>query len=136
MAQAKERETLPCPAQLVWRTVTGEDQLSWRTGLKALEQEAEGIWLETGTDGSRYRLEQVVWEPERRVVLRVTGRNTYGKRELLLEESSGGTTVTIYSETMGESVFADLMEGAYLRRWQREYLRDLRRRLWPPKEEE
>ena len=70
------------------------------------------------------------------MVLRVTGRNTYGKRELLLEESSGGTTVTIYSETMGESVFADLMEGAYLRQSQKAYLRDLRRRLCPPKEEE
>ena len=130
MAQARQQITLPCPARLVWETVTGEDQLSWRTDLKELEREEDG-WVETARDGSRYRLERAEWEPGRRCSLRVTGRGTFGVRTLTLEEGEGGTTVTLYGESLGATMLADLLERSYLRRSQRDYLQALRRYLCP-----
>lgn len=130
MANAKREWKVPCPVQLVWDVATDLEHTAWRSDLKRLEVLEPGCYIETTKDGVVNRMTVMASEPCRRYAVQVEGKATYGTRELTFEGDERETVITIRDELMGRTLFLSLMEGMYVKEFQKRYLRDLNNELY------
>lgn len=129
MSHMSREWRVPCPVELVWQVATDLEHTAWRTDLREIKVLDEEHYLEIGSDGVTSSITVTAKEPYSRYALQVEGRAAFGSRELRLREESGQTVMTLSGEVMGRSALINLMERLYLKKFTREYLRDLNNEL-------
>ena len=130
MAKTSREWKVPCPVQLVWDVATDLEHTAWRSDLKSLEIREPGCYVETTKDGVSSQITVLASEPCHRYAVQVEGKGTCGTRELLFEGDEKETVITIRDELMGRTLFLSLMEGMYIKEFQKRYLRDLNNELY------
>lgn len=130
MAQWSSEWKVPCPIQLVWDVATDLSHTAWRSDLRKVEVLGPGQYVETSQDGGVSHITVSASEPCQRLLLQVEGQGTYGTRELRFEGDEMETKIIIRDEMMGRTLLISLSESAYIKKFQKRYLRDLNNELY------
>ena len=118
----------PCPAETVWAAVTDLTDTAWRSDLAGVETLPDGRFVEYARGGAATEFTVTACVPCRRWEFDLKNRNLTGHWTGLFEPETGGVRITFVERVALRRWLAPLA-AAYLRRQQRAYVADLRRRL-------
>lgn len=120
---------LPCDVEAVWAVVTDLSDTRWRSDLLATEMLPDGRFVERARGGVATVFTVTACEPCRRWAFDLENRDLTGRWTGLFEPERGGVRLTFTERVTLRRRWLAPLAVLYLRRRQRAYLADLRRRL-------
>ena len=119
----------PCPVEQVWRTVTDLSCTTWRSDLKGVEVLDEIHFVEHTKSGYATKFTVTACEPFHSWAFVMENDNMSGSWEGIFQEVEGGTQLTCTETVMARHWWMRPFVPGYLKRQQKRYLEDLRKKL-------
>lgn len=129
MAKANIKVTLLCPVEKVWNTVTDLSEWRWRSDLEKIEVTGEKTFIETAKNGTEtgftetLKKQYEVWEFD------LENENIKGKWSGRFYRHGEHTTLDFTEEVTVKKFWMKPLVQRYLRRQQRQYFSDLKKKL-------
>ena len=129
MAISKMIFHLPCPVEQVWHTVTDLAHTAWRSDLARVEILDEAHFVEHTKSGYATKFTVTACEPLRFWAFIMENGNMCGSWEGIFEAAEGGTRLTCTETVNAKRWWMRPFVPGYLKRQQKLYLDDLRKKL-------
>lgn len=129
MATSRVIVHFPCPVEQVWQTVTDLSHTSWRSDLIRVEVLDKTHFVEHTKSGYATNFTVTAREPLYRWAFTMENGNMSGSWEGIFETTEGGTRLHCTETVNARHWWMRPFVPGYLKRQQRLYLDDLRRKL-------
>ncbi|MBM6665625.1 SRPBCC family protein [Flavonifractor plautii] len=129
MATSKGKVHFPCPVERVWQTVTGLAHTGWRSDLARVEVLDETHFVEYTKSGYATHFTIMACEPPRLWAFTMENGNMSGSWEGVFEAVEGGALLTCTETVTAKRWWMGPFVPGYLKRQQKRYLEDLRKKL-------
>ena len=129
MAVSKVTVHFPCTVEQVWQTVTDLSHTAWRNDLARVEILDESRFVEHTKSGYATEFTVTACEQLRRWAFTMEHGNMSGSWEGIFQEVEGGTQLTCTETVMARHWWMRPFVPGYLKRQQKRYLKDLRKKL-------
>lgn len=120
---------IPCPVERVWQTVTDLAHTDWRSDLARVEVLDEIHFTEHTKSGYATNFTVTACEPFRLWSFAMDSGNISGSWEGVFQAAEGGTRLHCTETVAAKRWWMRPFVPGYLKRQQRRYLSDLRRKL-------
>ncbi len=129
MAIANVKVTLPCPIDIVWETVTDLSSQLWRSEIDRVEVIDDINFIEHTKDGFATNFTTTTKEHHKLWAFSLENKNVVGNWTGEFYEH-GDTTTLVFTENIKvKNILLTPFIGAYLRKQQRQYFVDLKKKL-------
>lgn len=129
MAKVRLQMTLQSEIRKVWKVITDNSQYAWRSDLERIEVLDSRHFIEYAKNGIETRFTITAKEPCKRYVFSMENRNMTGSWTGLLRETASGTEIDFTEEVKARKLIMNLFAGFYLKKQQKQYAADLKRKL-------
>ena len=129
MATSKGKVHFPCPVERVWQTVTDLAHTGWRSDLARVEVLDETHFVEYTKSGYATHFTIMACEPPRLWAFTMENGNMTGSWEGVFEAVEGGTRLHCTETVNAKHWWMRPFVPGYLKRQQKLYLDDLRKKL-------
>lgn len=129
MATSKGKVHFPCPVERVWQTVTDLAHTGWRSDLARVEVLDETHFVEYTKSGYATHFTIMACEPPRLWAFTMENGNMSGSWEGVFEAVEGGALLTCTETVTAKRWWMGPFVPGYLKRQQKRYLEDLRKKL-------
>ena len=129
MATSKGKVHFPCPVERVWQTVTDLAHTGWRSDLARVEVLDETHFVEYTKSGYATHFTIMACEPPRLWAFTMENGNMSGSWEGIFEAVEGGALLTCTETVTAKRWWMGPFVPGYLKRQQKRYLEDLRKKL-------
>ena len=129
MATSRVIVHFPCPVEQVWQTVTDLSHTSWRSDLIRVEVLDKTHFVEHTESGYATNFTVTACEPPRYWAFTMANGNMFGSWEGIFEVAEKGARLTCTEAVNAKHWWMRPFVPGYLKRQQRLYLDDLRRKL-------
>lgn len=119
----------PCPVERVWQIVTDLAHTAWRSDLARVEVLDEAHFVEHTKSGYATNFTVTAYEPLRRWAFTMENGNMSGFWEGIFQAAEGGTQLTCTETVNAKHWWMRPFVPGYLKRQQKLYLDDLRKKL-------
>lgn len=129
MATSEVTAYFPCPVERVWQTVTDLAHTGWRSDLAGVEVLDEAHFVEHTKSGYATEFTVTDCEPTRYWAFTMANGNMCGSWEGRFEAVDGSTRLQCTETVHARHWWMRPFVSGYLKRQQRRYLEDLRKKL-------
>lgn len=130
MAKVTRKELLSYNIDKIWRIVTDNSHYNWRTDLSQIEVLDGGKrFIEYTKDGFATTFTITKKLEKKQYEFDMENKNMSGHWTGVFKELNGETEVTFTEDVKAKNPIMSLFVGIYLKKQQRQYIEDLKRRL-------
>ena len=129
MAKVKLRMILQSNREKVWKVITDNSQFAWRSDLERIEVLDDCHFIEYAKNGIETRFTITAKESCTRYAFSMENRNMAGSWTGLLRETASGTEIDFTEEVKARNLVMNLFVRLYLKKQQKQYAVDLKRKL-------
>lgn len=129
MATANIKATLLCPVEKVWEVVTDLQNYQWRSDLIKIETVKDDIFFEISKQGIKTEFKVVKKETYKLWEFKIENDNIKGLWTGKFYRHGEHTTLDFTENVRAKKFYIIPFLGVYLRKQQRQYFSDLKKRL-------